>query len=261
MSSRTLFSFVVVTVFFVASLLKTTLQAAPDAVDFVRDVRPILADKCYRCHGPDEKQRQADLRFDTRAGAFAERRGPTAIVPGDPGSSELVRRIFHSDLDERMPPPAAKVALSLGEKAALRRWIEAGAPWKEHWAFVSPRRSALPATRDDTSARGSIDRFLDEILAREDLEPAPEADPETLLRRLAIDLTGLPPTPAAMDDYLSDTAPDAYERAVDRLLADPAFGERMALEWMYVARYADSHGMHADGWRRMWPWRDRKSVV
>ena len=256
MSSRTLLFSAALALLASLSNSQGQLQADQDTVEFVRDVRPILADKCYRCHGPDEKQRQADLRLDTRVGAFAKRRGVAVIVAGDPDASELLRRVFHSDPEERMPPAAAKVFLSEEEKTTLRRWVESGAQWQEHWAFVPPRRPELPEPAVEGQARGAIDRFVERRLRRDGLRPAAQADRETLLRRVTLDLTGLSPTPQEADAFFADASPDAYERLVDRLLASPAFGERMALEWMDVARYADSHGMHADGWRRMWPWRD-----
>ena len=232
--------------------------AAPDAgkVDFTREVRPILSDKCFACHGPDEAARQAGLRLDTREGAFADRNGKPAIVPGDPARSLLLQRITHKSEALRMPPRAAGPRLSEKEIDLIRRWIEQGAEWRTHWAYVAPSRPTVPEVKLKSWPRNPIDHFILAELERRNLKPSPEADRATLLRRLSFDLTGLPPTPGEVAAFLADRSPDAYERQVERLLASPRYGERMAMEWLDLARYADTHGYHIDSHRDMWPWRD-----
>jgi hypothetical protein len=230
---------------------------ADDALDFDRDIRPILSDRCFKCHGPDSKARQAGLRLDISQGAFAQRRGGgAAVVPGDPEASLLVQRISASDPDVRMPPPESNKTLSAREIALLHRWIEQGAQWEQHWAFRSPRGSTLPSVSDSSWPRNQIDHFVLDRLQDEGLKPSSEASRETLIRRVTFDLTGLPPTPEEIDAFLSDDAPDAYEKVVDRLLSSPRYGEQMAQAWLDLARYADTHGYHYDNERTMWPWRD-----
>ncbi|MFM1922116.1 MAG: hypothetical protein RLZZ303_3750, partial [Candidatus Hydrogenedentota bacterium] len=229
--------------------------AAQDAPRFNRDIRPILSAKCYACHGPDANSRKAGLRLDTFEGAV----DGGALVPGNPDASELLSRVMTHDPDDRMPPGDPDQALPPEEVDLLRRWIAAGGAYEPHWAFVPPPpRVEIPAMEGDaaTRAKGPIDAFVFERLEREGLSPAPEADRETLLRRVALDLTGLPPTLEEMDTFLADTAEGAYERAVDRLLASPAFGERMAMDWLDVARFADTFGYQSDVEMNMWPWRD-----
>ncbi|MBI4601579.1 MAG: DUF1553 domain-containing protein [Planctomycetes bacterium] len=230
--------------------------AAPARVDFRRDVRPILADACFPCHGPDRAKRKGGLSFESEEAAFAEREGPRAIVRGDPAGSELYRRITAADLGERMPRPGAGRALTQAEVETLGRWIEEGARWEAHWAFVPPARGAPPATKDSAWPRGPLDSEILARLEREGLAPSPEAARETLIRRLTLDLTGLPPSPEEVDDFLADASPDAYERLVGRLLASPRHGERMAVPWLHAARYADTNGYQTDGERHMWRWRD-----
>ncbi len=226
-------------------------------IRFARDIQPILSDHCYTCHGPDANQRKADFRLDVREEAMRDLDGYFAIVPEHPEQSELIARIESDDPDDIMPPPDANLSLSSEEVRLLKQWIAEGAEWEQHWAFVPPTRPALPSTSHREWERNQIDRFVSkELESHEELNPSPEASPATLLRRLSIDLTGLPPSIDELDKFLADPRPDRYERAVDRLLSSDAYAERMALEWMDVARYADSHGMHADGWRMMWPWRD-----
>jgi hypothetical protein len=225
-------------------------------VDFTREVRPILAGHCFRCHGPDDKARKARLRLDTRDGAIKKlRSGDRAVVPGEPGKSELLARVTGDD-DTVMPPVKAGKRLSAAEVATLRAWIAQGASYAAHWSYVRPVRPAVPAVRDPGAARNSIDRFVLARLDREGLKPTPSADPAALLRRAALDLTGLPPTIELADRYLRDPRPDAYERAVDELLASPAFGERWAASWLDLARYADSQGYANDPDRTIWRWRD-----
>lgn len=229
---------------------------APEKVDFTRHIRPILSDKCFACHGPDEKARQAKLRLDTREGAFADRGGYQIIVPGNAAASRLFQRITHQSEALRMPPKAAGERLTQQQIDLIRRWIDQGAEWRTHWAYLPPQRPPLPEVRDQSWPRNPIDRFILATLERQGLRPSPEADRATLLRRLSLDLTGLPPSPAEVAAFLADRSPDAYERQVDRLLASPHYGERMALEWLDLARYADTHGYHIDSHRDMWPWRD-----
>ena len=231
--------------------------AEDEPIVFNRDVRPLLSDNCYACHGPDEKQREAGLRLDTRAGALAElESGGFALVPGDRAKSKLHERITAADADERMPPLESGKSLSPAEIELLATWIDQGAPWQVHWSLLKPERPAPPAVQHEQRVRNEIDRFIFAELESRGLKPAPEADRRTLIRRLSFDLTGLPPTIAEVRAFLADQEPGAYERLVNRLLASPRYGERMAMEWLDAARYADTHGYHIDSHRDMWPWRD-----
>ncbi|MFM1770444.1 MAG: hypothetical protein RJA22_2973 [Verrucomicrobiota bacterium] len=226
-------------------------QAAPVGgrpVDYNTDVRPILAENCFYCHGPDGNKREADLRLDVRADALASK----AFVPGNPGASELMRRLLSTDPDEVMPPPDSHRKVTPAQREVLRRWIAEGAVYREHWAFVPARRPTPPAHGE----KHPVDAFIAARLAAEGLRFSPEAPRELLLRRLSLDLIGLPPTPAETQAFLADTAPGAYERQVDRLLASPHYGERMALPWLDAARYADSNGFQQDGDTFQWVWRD-----
>ncbi len=231
-------------------------SAAEKPVDFDRDVRPILSDNCFACHGPDDKRRVANLRLDTEEGLFADRGSYKLIVPGDPANSRLLARISAPERSRRMPPPQASTVLTDAQVAIVRKWIEQGAKWERHWAFVPPQAAAPPAVRNEKWPLNPIDRFVLARLEREGLKPSPEADRATLLRRLSFDLTGLPPTTAELDAFLADKSPGAYEKQVDRLLASPQYGERMAMQWLDLARYADTHGYHIDSQRDMWKWRD-----
>ncbi|HUE70718.1 MAG TPA: PSD1 and planctomycete cytochrome C domain-containing protein [Pirellulaceae bacterium] len=224
---------------------------AAEPIDFSRQVLPILSDKCFKCHGPDEAIRQADLRLDQEEGAAA------AIVAGKSGESELVRRVSSSDGDEVMPPADSNLKLTAEQIAIIKQWIDEGAKWGGHWAFHPPVRPALP-TAEEFSQIGAngIDAFLRARLKKEGLSPSPEAPRESLIRRLSLDLTGLPPTLEDVDAFLADGSPDAVERLADRLFASPAYGERMAWDWLDAARYADSNGYQGDSERTMWPWRD-----
>ena len=230
--------------------------AAGPLVDFNRDVRPILSDNCFACHGPDDKHRVANLRLDTEEGLFADRGSYRIVAPGDPAKSRLLARISAATPASRMPPRQAGTTLTEAQIATMRKWIEQGAKWERHWAFVPPQRPAMPAVRNEKWARNPIDRLVLARLEREGLKPSPEADRATLLRRLSFDLTGLPPTTAEVDAFLADKSADAYEKQVDRLLALPQYGERMAMQWLDLARYADTHGYHIDSERGMWKWRD-----
>lgn len=232
-------------------------QAGAESVDFTRDIRPLLSDKCYKCHGPDASTREADLRLDTEAGAFAELdEGYHAIVQGKPEESEVVWRIETDDQEDLMPPPDSDLSLSPEEKQLIRQWIAEGAEWKRHWAFEPVVRPALPEVSNSDWSRNGLDRFILARLDAEGLKPSPEADRASLIRRLSLDLTGLPPTPEEVDAFLADASPDAFERLVDRLLDSPRYGETMALPWLDAARYADTDGYQNDGPRSMWRWRD-----
>jgi hypothetical protein len=233
-------------------------EPKPAPVDFSRDVRPFLSKNCYACHGPDAAGRASKLRLDKRDSVTAKNKhGDAAVVPGAPDKSELIRRVSSADDSYRMPPPETKNALTPQQIATLKRWVSEGAPYAEHWAFVKPNRPALPAVRDTSWVRNGIDAFVLARLEKEGLRPSPEADRYALLRRVSIDLRGLPPTPEEVAAFEKDASPDAYERAVDRILADPAFGERWARMWLDLARYADSAGYGSDPLRpNIWPYRD-----
>jgi Protein of unknown function (DUF1553)/Protein of unknown function (DUF1549)/Concanavalin A-like lectin/glucanases superfamily/Planctomycete cytochrome C len=232
----------------------------PATIEFNRDIRPILSDKCFQCHGPGTQQ--ATLRFDLEEGAkHALAGGRFAVVPGDPASSQVIRRITAADPAIRMPRSqggrASGEPLTDTQIALLTRWIEQGARWQKHWSFIPPERPAPPTGLKDASwVRNPIDAFVLQRLEREGLKPSPEADRATLLRRVSLDLTGLPPAPADVDAFLADKSANAYERVVDRLLQSPRYGERMAFPWLDAARYADSNGYQTDGERFMWRWRD-----
>ena len=235
--------------------------AAAAAPDFAREVRPVLSNRCFKCHGPDEGNRQAGLRLDLRDEALRELdSGTRAVVPGHPDDSELVARITSTDPDLVMPPPHTKVALTDNEKRILAEWVAAGADYAPHWAFQKPARPAVPEAKADAPQTGwpknEIDRFVLERLEKEGLAPSAEADRGTLCRRVHLDLVGLPPSPAELDAFSADTAPDAYERLVERLLASPRYGERWARRWLDLARYADTNGYEKDRDRPIWPYRD-----
>ncbi len=229
------------------------LVAAGQSVEFNRDIRPILSDKCYTCHGPSSVNRQANLRFDIESGAKVRQ----VIVPGHADQSELFRRISSDNKAVRMPPAfAGRDKLTDKEVDTIRRWIDQGAQWQLLWSFIAPKRPPRPQVSDPKWPRNEIDWFILDKLDREGLRPSPEADRRTLIRRVTLDLTGLPPTPDEVDAFLHDGSQNAYERLVDRLLASPRYGERMAFRWMEAARYADTNGYSNDGVREMWPWRD-----
>ncbi len=231
----------------------------PKNIDFNYHIKPILSDRCFACHGPDENAREADLRLDLAEDAFkalADSRDQFAIVPGNPHQSELYHRITNPDPAMVMPPPEANLSLSEEQVALLTRWIEQGAEYKPHWSFIKPEKPDVPPVSDSQTTGNPIDHFVQARMQSEGLSPATEADRETLIRRLTFDLTGLPPTLEELDAFLADDAPDAYENVVDRLLASPHYGEQMAARWMEIARYSDTHGYQDDQYRHMWPWRD-----
>jgi hypothetical protein len=228
-----------------ASAFEAT-AAVPPRVEFNRDVRPILSDSCFLCHGPDKNRRKADLRLDLRDEALKAE----AFVPGKPDESELVARIFSTDPDELMPPPQSKKKLDARQKEILRRWVEQGAEYRRHWSYEKPVKPQTPA------GQNAVDVLVRRRLAEVGLKPSPEADRRTLIRRLCSDLTGLPPTPEEVKAFEKDASPDSYERLVDRLLASPHYGERMAIGWLDVVRFADTIGYHSDNPRNVWPYRD-----
>ncbi len=227
-----------------------------EVVDFDRDIRVILSNHCFQCHGPDGEQRQANLRLDRKEDAFAVRDGGAVIVAGDAKNSLLVQRILHADAEELMPPSDTNKPLDEAQKKMLVRWIQDGASWSEHWSFVTPVEPAVPQVANTGWTRGAIDRFILAELDRFGLQPNVAADRRTLLRRISLDLTGLPPTPDELRAFLADKTSVAYERAVDRMLASDAYGEHMARFWLDAARYGDTHGLHLDNYREMWPYRD-----
>ncbi|MCE9534536.1 MAG: PSD1 and planctomycete cytochrome C domain-containing protein, partial [Planctomycetes bacterium] len=228
---------------------------AADKIDFGRDILPILSANCFQCHGPDQNARQGKLRLDTQDGAL--RTKDPVIVPGKSTSSELVRRIGSKDPNEQMPPAKSNRKLTPQQADMIRRWIDEGAAWGRLWAFVAPTRTAVPQVKDPKAViRNPIDNFILSRLEKEGLKASPEAAKELLLRRVTLDLTGLPPTPEETEAFLNHQSPNAYEKVVDRLLASPRYGERMAWDWLDAARYADTNGYQGDPERTMWPWRD-----
>ncbi len=230
-----------------------------ETIDFNLHVQPILADRCYPCHGPDANTRKAELRLDTEEGLFSEltiRSRGRVIVPGHPNRSEVIRRVRSRNPEYRMPPPDANLTVSNEEISTLAAWVDQGAEYKPHWSRIPPRSPNLPSTRHQDWALDTLDTFVLARMEQEGMAPLSEAPRETLIRRVAFDLTGLPPTVKEIDAFLDDTDDDAYTKVVDRILASHAYGERMAADWLDLARYADSHGYQDDGLRNMWPWRD-----
>ena len=245
----------------VAHANRTPAKAAENAANTfdrekIQQVRNVLSNNCFSCHGPDEKNRKAKLRLDTKAGAYTVRDGHAPVVPGKPDESLLFERIASTDADEQMPPPKSGKSLSAKEKDLIQQWIAAGAPYSPHWAYVPPRDHAPPPiTRADWPVNW-IDRFVLGRIEGDGLEPAPDADPRTFIRRLTFDLTGLPPTPAEVDAYLADTRPHSYMLLIDRLLASPRHAERLAAWWLDLVRYADTVGYHGDQDHSISPYRD-----
>jgi hypothetical protein len=244
-------------VFFLIAIIATAVAArADEAVLFNRDVRPILADTCFKCHGFDSRARKAKLRLDLSDDALAKHETGTPIVPGHPEQSEMIARLHSHDPDEMMPPPASHLTITPAQIETLTRWIGQGAIYQRHWSLIPPKEPPLPPVIDAAGVRNPIDQFILARLEKEGLHPSAEADRRTLIRRLSFDVTGLPPTPEEVAAFVADTSPDAYEKLVDRLLASPRYGERMAQDWLDAARYADSNGFQGDPTRTMWPWRD-----
>jgi hypothetical protein len=250
--------------FIVAGLLCCAASRAGEPrrtapIDFAREIQPILSDNCYHCHGPDAGRRKAEFRLDTldpKQGPFAPRDGYSILVPGKLDDSVLVMRITSDDPDVHMPPPASNRALTPQQVELVKRWVEQGAKWGKHWSLEVPRRPEVPVLKDGAWPRNPIDNFVGARLEQENLKPSPQASKETLIRRVSLDLTGLPPTPSEVDAFVADLSPDAYEKLVDRLLESPRYGERMVWEWLDAARYADTNGYQGDAVRTMWPWRD-----
>ena len=237
--------------------LTFSILSTETSIEFNRDVLPLLSDNCFQCHGPDESKNKAGLRLDIRENALRENEGVTAVVPGNSAKSELIRRITTRNTDDVMPPEDSKNKLNASQIGILKRWIDEGAKWGGHWAFEKLHAPTPPLSRQfENRVVNSIDRFIFRRLEREKLAPSAEAPKETLIRRVTLDLTGLPPSIEETDAFLSDPSESAYEKVVDRLLHSPAFGERMAWDWLDTARYADSNGYQGDRERTMWPWRD-----
>ena len=257
--SVALASFVATALLYSSSPQVRAAQAS-GKVNFSREIRPILSNNCFHCHGPDEQHRKGNgdkgLRLDTKEGAFTELDGAFALVPQHPEKSVLLQRILSHDAEEIMPPPKSGKKISEKEAALLKRWIEEGAEYSGHWAYQKPERVEPPAATNPAWNTSPVDRFLFQKMRNEGLHPSPEADRTVLARRLALDLTGLPPTPKEVASFTTDAAPDAYVRFVDTLLAKPAFGEHWARLWMDLARYADSAGYPSDPGRSIWPFRD-----
>lgn len=239
------------------ALAPQSLVVADEPVDFGRQVRPLLAEKCFSCHGLDEESRETDMRLDTKDGLFAEiDSGGFAVVPGNAAKSAIYARLITEDEDERMPPADIQKEMTAEEIDLIKRWIDQGSPWQDHWSLIAPQRPTVPNVRDVNWPRNEIDHFVLAQLDKEGLQPSPEADRVRLIRRVSFDLTGLPPTPQEIDDFLADNSDEAYEHVVDRLLQSRHFGEHRARYWLDAARYADTHGLHLDNFRQMWPYRD-----
>ena len=238
--------------------IKAEMAKLPDKIDYSLHVKPLLSDRCFACHGPDKNKQQAGLRLDIKEAAYETNKesGKRAIVPGNLGSSEVFQRLISADPHYQMPTPESHLSLNNEEKALIIKWIQQGAEYKEHWAFVAPQKPELPAVKDKSWTKNEIDFFTLAKMEKKGVTPSPEADKTTLLRRVSFDLTGLPPTPQEIDNFLADKSPNAYEKTVDRLLQSPHLGERLAAEWLDVARYADSHGYQDDGMRNAFPYRD-----
>lgn len=229
-----------------------SVHAQPNEVRFDRDIRPLLSDNCVLCHGPDDDQRGGDLRLDVEDVAKA-----TAIIEGKPDESELIARLRSTDPDTKMPPPDSNKQLTAEQIELFQRWIEQGAKWKKHWSFAQPVQVPLPEVTNKGWPRNAIDHFVLRRLEQEGLQPSKTAERRTLIRRLTLDLTGLPPTLPEVDAFINDQSPNAYEKLGDRLLNSRHYGERMAAMWLDAARYGDTSVHHADGFRDMWAWRDR----
>lgn len=232
------------------------MDTLPDRIEFNRDIRPILSDNCFTCHGPDQNHREADLRLDTEEGLRAKAGETPTIVAGKPEESELFRRLVTDDPDQKMPATGSGKGLSDRQIALVKRWIEQGAPWEGHWAYIPPKRPPVPQVENSVFLKGDIDRFLLRTMQKNHVNPSVEADRVTLIRRLSFDLLGLPPSWKDVEAFVQDKSPDAYEKLVDRLLASPHFGERMAMWWMDLVRFADSIGYHSDNPMSISPYRD-----
>ncbi|MFM9911696.1 MAG: DUF1549 domain-containing protein, partial [Chitinophagaceae bacterium] len=244
----------------VASCLSGSVEKLPETVSYNFHIRPIFSDKCFKCHGPDASKRQAGLRLDIADSAFVplkETKGAFALVAGKPEQSELYLRVSSTDTSYQMPSPDAHLGtLSKHEIQLIKKWIQQGAKYEKHWAFTAPTRPALPKVENEKWVKNEIDRFVLNRLEQMNLVPNEEADKERLLKRISLDITGLPPSVELMESYLNDKSDKAFEKAVDQLLAMPQYGEKMAVYWMDLARYSDSYGYQDDNIRTQWPWRD-----
>lgn len=256
----TFYSIAVLTVFTVFSCKENfSTSAVTDSIDYNLHIRPILSDRCFKCHGPDANQRKANLRFDTPEGALAalkDNPSAHAIVPGKPEESEVYLRIAATDTAQVMPPVKSNLKLNAHEIELIKKWIEQGAKYKPHWAFIPPKQPVIPIVKLTDWPQSEIDHFILAAMEQRQLSPNEFADKERLLKRVSFDLTGLPPSTVMQDKFVQDNSTNAYEKIVDELLEQPQYGEKMAAHWMDVARYADSHGYQDDGLRTMWPWRD-----
>ena len=239
-----------------ASLLMLLSQAFSEEIEFGRDVLPILSDKCFHCHGPDEKHRKAKLRLDTFEGATKVKEGTAAIVPGSPEKSYLIELIETDDKDDIMPPVKTEKKLTAKEINILKTWIKSGAKYEKHWAFVKPQKANLPKLKKNDWVLNEIDHFILSRLEKKSIAPAKDTESYTLIRRLYLDLTGLPPAPEVVKQFLKNPSPKAYEKIVDSLLNSNAYAEKMAMIWMDAARYSDTDGFQQDQTRNNWPWRD-----
>ncbi|MEM7369649.1 MAG: PSD1 and planctomycete cytochrome C domain-containing protein [Bacteroidota bacterium] len=230
----------------------------PEEIDINFHVRPILSDRCFSCHGPDEKTREEDLRLDTKEDLYGLKKGDRRhpIIPGDVENSPVIWRILQEDPDNIMPPPDSKLSLTAEEKAILVKWVEQGAEWKPHWSFIPPQKAHLPKVQQQEWVHNPVDQYILARLEREGLSPSPEADKRTLIRRLSFDLRGLPPSPEEVEAFVQNPDPGAYENIVNQFLASSAYGERWCWEWLDIARYSDTNGFQGDPTRSMWPWRD-----
>ncbi|MDQ3623935.1 MAG: DUF1549 domain-containing protein, partial [Verrucomicrobiota bacterium] len=235
-----------------ASGLGASNCLAAATLDYNRDIRPLLSENCFACHGFDEKAREAKLRLDVAEAAYADYDGTTPLTPGDLAKSEVWLRINSEDPDEIMPPPKSHKKLTAADKETIKRWIEQGAKYAGHWSFIPPTKPEVPSIK----GASPIDAFVRQRLEQQGLKPTPEAERRMLIRRVTLDLTGLPPAAHEVEAFVNDQDPRAYEKLVDRLLMSPHFGERIALEWLDAARYADTNGFSIDGGRHMWLWRD-----
>jgi mono/diheme cytochrome c family protein len=251
-----MFRFVVLLILVGCCLPIAASAADPERVDFTRQVQPLFADRCFACHGPDENTREADLRLDLRTSVFDRQRESPLILPGSSKKSELFERISSDDPEFRMPPPSATRQLKPKEIRLIRRWIDQGADWQEHWAFIPPAQPVISEVSNSDWPRNGVDHFVQSRIDEAGLDPAPQAEREALIRRVTLSLTGLPPSPNEIDRFLEDSSPDAYEQLVDRLLASHRYGEHMAMPWLDAARYADTDGYQNDRTRYMWAWRD-----
>jgi hypothetical protein len=252
--------FITLTVAVISSCFRKNSDKLPDVISYNFHIRPILSDKCFKCHGPDANKRKAQLRLDIADSAFAplkETKGAFALVAGKPGQSELYKRISSNDTSYMMPEPSSHLgALNEYEIRLFKKWIEQGARYEKHWAFITPRKDPFPVVSNKGWVKNEIDYFILQKLDEKGLSPNEEADKERLLKRVSLDLTGLPPSIEMMDRFLKDQSANAYEKMVDELISMPQYGEKMAIHWLDVARYADSYGYQDDNIRTQWPWRD-----